>query len=65
MFDYFWIPLIAASISATVIFFIRPLALKQGLLDHPGGRKRHEGDIPLVGGIAVTISILVCSLLLI
>lgn len=29
------------------------LALRFGLVDQPGGRKRHEGAIPLVGGLVV------------
>ena len=32
---------------------LRPLALRVGLVDKPGGRKRHEGHIPLIGGIAI------------
>ncbi|SHH75731.1 UDP-N-acetylglucosamine--undecaprenyl-phosphate N-acetylglucosaminephosphotransferase [Ferrimonas marina] len=40
-------------------FFIRagkPLAVRYGLVDHPGGRKTHQGAVPLVGGIAIFFS---------
>lgn len=38
------------------VFFIRYLskpARHIGLVDVPGGRKRHEGDVPLTGGVAM------------
>lgn len=57
MFDFFWIPLFAAMISATAVLLLRPLARKGDLLDRPGGRKRHGGEVPLVGGIAVTLAV--------
>lgn len=34
-----------------------------GLVDRPNARKRHEGDVPLVGGIAITVAVLVGALL--
>jgi len=57
MFDFFWVPFVASIISVLAVLLLRPLALKGGLLDRPGGRKKHEGEVPLVGGIAVTIAI--------
>lgn len=57
MFDFFWVPLTVALVSATAILMLRPLAERGGLLDRPGGRKRHNGDVPLVGGIAVTLAV--------
>jgi UDP-GlcNAc:undecaprenyl-phosphate GlcNAc-1-phosphate transferase len=32
---------------------LRPLAIRLKLVDEPGGRKTHEGNIPLIGGIAM------------
>lgn len=32
-----------------------------GLIDSPGGRKRHVGDIPLVGGLGMFLTVLVLS----
>lgn len=48
-------------LSAGAILVLRPLATKGGLLDHPGGRKRHEGSTPLVGGIAILIALWISS----
>jgi UDP-GlcNAc:undecaprenyl-phosphate GlcNAc-1-phosphate transferase len=57
MFELFWLPAISAMLSAGAVLILRPLATRGGLLDHPGGRKRHEGSTPLVGGIAILIAI--------
>lgn len=35
------------------MFALRPLAKRVGLVDRPGGRKLHTGDIPVIGGIAM------------
>jgi UDP-GlcNAc:undecaprenyl-phosphate GlcNAc-1-phosphate transferase len=32
---------------------LRRVAWRVGLVDAPGGRKRHEGSIPLIGGVAM------------
>lgn len=57
MFDFFWVPLATFVISAASIFTLRPLARAGGLVDRPDSRKRHEGEVPLVGGIAITIAV--------
>jgi len=57
MFDFFWVPLMVALLSAIATLMLRPLAERGGLLDRPGGRKRHNGDVPLVGGIAITLAV--------
>ena len=38
---------------------LRPLAVAIDLIDRPGGRKSHKGDVPLVGGIAMLLGILI------
>jgi len=48
-FPYF----IAFSIALISIILLKPLAMRLGLVDAPGGRKLHEGNIPLIGGIAM------------
>lgn len=48
-FPYF----IAFSVALTGIVLLKPLAVRLGLVDAPGGRKFHEGNIPLIGGIAM------------
>lgn len=40
-----------------VLFFMRKVARNIGLVDKPTGRKLHTGNIPLVGGVAICISI--------
>lgn len=49
--------------TAVFIFFARKVAKKIGLVDKPNFRKRHQGLIPLVGGISVYAGI--CFTLLI
>jgi len=39
--------------SLTFIFLARKVAKKVGLVDKPNFRKRHQGTVPLVGGISV------------
>lgn len=57
MFNFFWMPAFSAFVSMLVILLLRPLAFRGGLLDRPGGRKRHDGDIPLVGGLAIMVTV--------
>lgn len=40
-------------LTAVLVDFLRPAAVRVGLVDTPGGRKRHAGSVPLVGGIAI------------
>ena len=35
------------------IVILKPLSIRLGLVDKPGGRKLHEGNVPLIGGIAM------------
>lgn len=48
----------------TIVFMLalRPLARGVGLIDKPGGRKRHEGEIPIIGGLAMLAGLLMGSL---
>lgn len=43
----------------TVLLIARLVALKCGLVDKPGGRKQHKGEIPLVGGISFYCAIVI------
>lgn len=45
---------IVTSISILLLF---PLSCKVGLVDLPGGRKKHNNAVPLTGGIAIFISL--------
>jgi UDP-GlcNAc:undecaprenyl-phosphate GlcNAc-1-phosphate transferase len=39
------------------MFVLRPLAKEIGLVDIPGGRKRHGVAVPLTGGVAMSLAI--------
>lgn len=54
-------------IAATTFWGIRlarPWALRVGLVDRPGSRKRHRGEVPLTGGLAMGAGLLVAMVLL-
>jgi len=44
---------IALLVSMVLVWVLRPLAIRIGLVDSPGERKQHVGQVPLVGGIAM------------
>ena len=39
------------------MFALRPLAESIGLVDRPGGRKAHTGNIPVIGGVAMFLGV--------
>jgi len=45
-------------ITVAAIFAMRPLAAAIDLVDKPGGRKRHHGIVPVVGGICMLLGAL-------
>ena len=49
---------------AVLILSLEAVAPALGLTDKPSGRKQHQGDIPVIGGIAVFISIALSFLLI-
>lgn len=48
---------VAFIVATTFMLALRPVAFSIGLVDAPGGRKLHEGDIPITGGIAMFFGI--------
>jgi UDP-GlcNAc:undecaprenyl-phosphate GlcNAc-1-phosphate transferase len=44
-------------ISFAILFLMRKVARQIGLVDKPSGRKKHTGNIPLVGGVSICITI--------
>ncbi|MCI1192191.1 undecaprenyl/decaprenyl-phosphate alpha-N-acetylglucosaminyl 1-phosphate transferase [Calidifontimicrobium sp. SYSU G02091] len=44
---------------SVAIMALRPFSRAVGLLDRPGGRKTHEGHVPLVGGLGMFIAVAV------
>jgi UDP-GlcNAc:undecaprenyl-phosphate/decaprenyl-phosphate GlcNAc-1-phosphate transferase len=49
----------AASLCACLlaILALRPVAVAVDLVDRPGGRKTHRGEVPIVGGIAMFLGV--------
>ncbi len=47
----------AITLAVTVVFMyaLRPFAESVGLVDRPGGRKAHTGNIPVMGGLAMFV----------
>lgn len=45
-------------ITILFMFALRPVARGVGLIDKPGGRKMHEGDTPVIGGLAMFAGLL-------
>jgi UDP-GlcNAc:undecaprenyl-phosphate GlcNAc-1-phosphate transferase len=48
-----------------ITMLLKPLAYWAELVDKPGGRKKHQGLIPLIGGISIYMSISLTALLFI
>ena len=44
-------------VCALAILALRPIAIAVDLIDHPGGRKAHGGDVPIVGGLAMFVGV--------
>lgn len=57
--SYIVIPFI---ITFSLLFILRPLAVKYKFVDFPNKRKKHEGNIPLIGGICIFIGALFSQL---
>lgn len=45
----------ATLLTALLIVWLRRPAQRFGLIDHPGGRKRHGDVVPLTGGVSITL----------
>ncbi len=44
-------------VTLLAVLALRPLAKTIDLIDRPGGRKQHDGDVPLVGGLAMFLGL--------
>lgn len=44
-----------------MLLVLRPLANVVGLIDRPGGRKTHHGEVPVVGGVAMYSGLIVAA----
>ena len=50
--------LVASVVTVSLMLALRPVARSVGLIDQPGGRKRHTGVVPLIGGIAIFFGVI-------
>ena len=57
--------LVAFVVSISTIKILLPLAPQIGLVDLPNARKKHDGAIPLIGGISIYTGVLIASTLFI
>ncbi|WP_406667097.1 UDP-N-acetylglucosamine--undecaprenyl-phosphate N-acetylglucosaminephosphotransferase [Gallaecimonas sp. GXIMD1310] len=55
--------LVAFAFACIAVVVAKPLAIKAGLVDIPNARKHHSGHVPLVGGVAIFISVLFAVML--
>lgn len=55
---------VAILISYFSIRFLQPFAKRLGLMDSPGGRKIHQLETPLIGGLAIFLGVVVSSFFL-
>jgi UDP-GlcNAc:undecaprenyl-phosphate GlcNAc-1-phosphate transferase len=47
------------ALSFSMYLLLIPIAVTAGLVDKPDARKRHKGEVPLVGGVGVFLSLIV------
>lgn len=48
---------LAFFITVLFMFALRPVAAELGLVDLPGGRKRHGSPVPVIGGISMAVGL--------
>lgn len=56
---YFGLPLL---VTMLFMFALRPVARGIGLIDRPGGRKMHIGEVPVTGGLAMMGGLIIGAL---
>lgn len=49
-------------VTLALMLALRPIASQLSLVDVPGGRKTHSGDVPVIGGIAIFLGMLAATL---
>jgi UDP-GlcNAc:undecaprenyl-phosphate/decaprenyl-phosphate GlcNAc-1-phosphate transferase len=52
-----WAALTSLSLTFLMVRVLRPVARRVGLLDRPGGRRKHDEPIPAIGGISMLIAL--------
>ena len=64
LIETWWIAAVAPLVCVQLTHLLITQAQRVGLVDNPGGRKRHRAPTPLVGGLAIFLTIMVSSLFL-
>ncbi|MDU0356103.1 UDP-N-acetylglucosamine--undecaprenyl-phosphate N-acetylglucosaminephosphotransferase [Paraglaciecola aquimarina] len=59
--SYNYVFMWAFAVACLAIVGLRPIAANVGLVDRPNARKKHLGDVPLIGGIAIYFTMLIVS----
>lgn len=54
--------ILAFTLTVGIILLLRPIALRLGYVDRPMGHKTHQGEVPIVGGIAMYCGLLLAIL---
>jgi len=54
-----WSAGLGCLVTAIAIVVLRPLAVTLDFIDRPGGRKTHHGEVPVIGGLAMFIGVVV------
>jgi UDP-GlcNAc:undecaprenyl-phosphate GlcNAc-1-phosphate transferase len=54
---------IAFLVTIVSILVLRPIAHSIGLVDRPGGRKQHDGIVPVIGGVCMFLGVATALLL--
>ena len=52
------------AVTVVLLIALRPIAKIIGLIDQPGGRKDHVGEVPLIGGLSMMGGLAIGSLAL-
>ena len=55
--------LVSFSVTSVSILLFSPIAKKVGIIDKPSKRKKHKGNIPLIGGVCIFLGVLISSII--
>lgn len=57
-----WTLVLAFGASCLFVWVLMPVAQRIGLVDRPGGRKTHHGEVPTIGGLAIVTAVIATAL---
>lgn len=55
---------LACAMTCVLVWALIPVAKRIGLVDHPGGHKIHDGEVPAIGGFAVAMAVIITALVM-